>query len=797
MKVSIIGLHAEFADANHIDRFERFIYQGKAAGHVRVESVYNSSYNTLCELARQLQMQCSELDAIIVCDKLSATDENKLAKKVKSLRVVAHLYDAIEFATHNELLAVVGVHQPKTAQLAEKNTLSFAADFDAYSQGAGVCGVLLASAAFCKRHLAYEYAAIWGLAKGVDVAETVRQALAQADCAASDIAYVETSALADVKASDAETYGLIKAYQACDTLHTAIGGLRSITGDAAGFSQVAGLVKTVLVLHQRYIPGIADWQTPKNDAWAGSAFYMPCESRPWFHQGSKPAMAAYSCMSNDQYCHVIVAENSDELQRSNGYLANSDLAMVLVSAADESDLFNKLAQLKQSLTTQSLRAIAENYYQTFLQQQGTYTLCLLAENLAELEKEMSLADIGVHEAFAKHTEWKTPKGSYFTAEPIGGEGGITFLYPGIGATYVGLGREIFHLFPEIWQPVVALADNIGESLKDRILNPRSISRLGFHEIKAIDHDLRNNLASIAECGVGFACVFTKTFEQVFGLKADFATGYSMGEISMYAALGCWAKPGVMSKRLADSDTFNHRLTGELQTLRQHWGLPEAQPGQIEQLWETYTLKATAEEIAEAAADEDRVYCTIINTPDSLVIGGDPAACQRVIKKLGVRAMPLDMPNAIHSPPAFKEYRHMEELYTMDVKDRVDTKLYSSSCYLPVPQRSKAIANSIAKCLCDPVDFPRLINAMYDKGARVFLEMGPGRSLCSWVEKILKQDENRPHVSVPVNAKGTSDELTILRAIAKLVSHGVKVDLSKLYYGSLLAHSAMLDVRNKN
>ena len=128
---------------------------------------------------------------------------------------------------------------------------------------------------------------------------------------------------------------------------------------------------------------------------------------------------------------------------------------------------------------------------------------------------------------------------------------------------------------------------------------------------------------------------------------------------------------------------------------------------------------------------------------------------------------------------------MEELFSMDVSKRIDTKLYSSSCYLPVPQRSKAIANSIAKCLCDPVDFPRLVTAMYDKGARVFIEMGPGRSLCSWVEKTLKHEADKTHVSVPVNAKGTSDELTLMRAVAKLISHGIAMDITTLYQGSLL------------
>jgi PfaB family protein len=311
------------------------------------------------------------------------------------------------------------------------------------------------------------------------------------------------------------------------------------------------------------------------------------------------------------------------------------------------------------------------------------------------------------------------------------------------------------------------------------------------------------LANIAECGVGFACVFTKVFEEVFDVKADFATGYSMGEVSMYAALGCWQQPGLLSARMAHSDTFNHQICGELKALRAHWAMPDITPDNpygLENgrpIWETYTVKTTIDQVTVALEGEERVYCTIVNTPDSLLLGGYPADCERVIAKMGWWSMPINMANAIHSEPAQREYDHMVELHTMAVTERIKTKMYSSSCYLPIPQRTKAIAHSVAKCLCDPVDYPRLINTLHDKGARVFIEMGPGRSLCRWVGRILDHDPSnadgdlgpdlcqKAYVAVPVNAKGTSDELTYVRALAKLVSHGVKLDLNTLFNGSIL------------
>jgi acyl transferase domain-containing protein len=69
-----------------------------------------------------------------------------------------------------------------------------------------------------------------------------------------------------------------------------------------------------------------------------------------------------------------------------------------------------------------------------------------------------------------------------------------------------------------------------------------------------------------------------------------------------------------------------------------------------------------------------------------------------------------------------------------------------------------------------------------------MEMGAGRSCSSWIDKILKHDgDDKPHVAIPVDAKGTPDNITIARSLAKLVSHRVKVNLDPLFYGSMLDH----------
>lgn len=865
-ELAVIGLDALFGAEFNIDRVERAFYQGKPTASYRLAKQQEKQQEltelcaaSLARLAKANQLEKAELNVIIISHQSSQLDKT-FKEEVSSLEVVAHLSTALINAAKiidddlTKFVAILGVNRPTrtTDDKSAQATIAYDQSFEKYQEIEGLAGVLISSAQEAKKQSCYIYSWIKSFDGGefankkitsAVIANSVSNALEKAKISPEQVTLLEVSALADHTNSSAELEAMFSAYSYIGSsvdcsedslkLHTAISCTRSVTGEGYGFSQVAGLLKTVISLQQQYIPGLNDWQSPCEDNlnnWLSSPFYFPTEARPWYPNSNGDIhTAAFSCMTDDSYCHLILQENQPENialdVRSNGYMACSDLSLIPLTFNDQQGLLTKLEKLAE--VTQkviegdasiTINSIAHDYYETFKSTKDfSYRLSLIAETPEEFLKEITLAKVGViktlnEQNLNKQKEWKTPKGSFFTATPVGAENNVAFFYPGIGATYVGLGRDLFHLFPEIYQPVAALADDIGATLKDTLLNPRSISALDFKQLKQLDSNLRNSLAHIAECGVAFACVFTKIFEDVFNIYADYSAGYSMGEVSMYAALGCWENPGQMSARLANSETFNNRLSGELTTLRTLWDLklaspfddhqeekPQKENKDSEKIWETYSIRATLDEVTEAAKDEDRVYCTIINTPDNLLIGGYPEACERVIKNLGVRAMAMDMPNAIHSSPAHADYADMATLFTMDVTERIKTKMFSSSCYLPIPHRSKAIANSIAKCLCDQVDFPRLVNSLHDKGARVFIEMGPGRSLCSWADKILKHHEpkqNEPlhpepkvHASVPVNAKGTSDELTYIRALAKLVSHGIEANLDTIFNGSIVVSKA--------
>ena len=672
----------------------------------------------------------------------------------------------------------------------------------------------------------------------------------------SQVGLVEVSSLADITLASFESQELTAKFNTGTKLNTAISCVKSVVGNSGGFSEVLSLVRSCLALQQRYIPNIASWKSPKDKAlsqWQDSNFYVAQHSKTWFreeHQqdsdkqlGKKlPRQAGYSCLTKNSAAFFLLEEpieslvnelagelenqkQSVEIFRDNGFLHHSDFHLFILSGSNQAAIENSVLNLRKRLaminknalnsfnehialreTAKQLHAnhqdnIGQRYRVNQEGESEQYTVVLLADSLSLLNRELDRFEQSITNVFTDRASWKTPNGSYFTANPLGhnplsnrseeaSDSGVAFLYPGIGATYLGLGRDLLRLFPDVFPSMTALSPQIEHNLKDKFLNPRSVKEFSFKELKSLDSELRNSLVDIAEAGVAYACLYSQVFENTFSIKANFAAGYSMGEVSMYAALGCWQEPELMSERLANSPIFTKELAGQLNSAPKKNVTNRSDYSEEIPLWETYSVKAKVQEVEPLIAANAEVFCTIVNTEDNLLLAGTPNECKDVIDQLNTKAMPLNMPNIIHCELAHGQYNEMLKLYHLPMAEKIATKLYSSSCYLPIPQHSKAIAVSIAKCLCQSVDFPKLVNRLNDDGARLFIEMGAGRSLSGWVDKIIasKNDAGlEEHLSLPINAKGTSDEITFFRSVAKLVSHGVGINLSRFFEGSLIVN----------
>ncbi len=663
------------------------------------------------------------------------------------------------------------------------NTLSYDQKANGWTVGEGAGAVVLKRHDTAKKDNDRIYVVVDAITPDAGtVSQACQEAFQIAGVKPTDVEYLEVYGSGISQEDEAEIKGLIQAYPASENnLTCAIGSVKANIGHTYVASGMASLIKTALCLHHKYIPATPKWSGVKNqEVWQGSPFYVTSESRPWFlGKDAKKRVAAINNMGMDgTYAHVILSDEPEQQQRTSRYLQQMPYYLFPIAGRDRTELLQQVNALQTTIdNSNSLAATARQSFVEFQKHSETnYTLAILGRNKNELAREMESAVKGVNKAFESGEDWQTPAGSYFTAKPLGKKGGLAYVYPAAVNSYLGIGRTLFRLFPRVHGDTVIKSLFSLFAEVSQLVFPRSLNKLSTKQLESLEKQLLNNALAIFETDMAFARLITTIVRDDFRVKPKYVFGYSLGETSMMTAMGVWSNFSEGINAFHSSPLFADRIAGPKNAVREHWGLPKTRSSN-DDFWSTYLLMASPSQIQECLKHENRVYLTQINTPEEVLISGDSEGCQRVIKTLGCNAFRAPFNHAIHCEPMQSEYEEVVRVNTLPSHNIPGIAFYSSAEYEPIPLESHAIARSLAKGLCQPLDFPRLVNRVYDDGARIFIEAGSGNVCSRWVDKIL---ENKEHITVPLNRRGIDDHASIIKALGKLLSHQVSVDLSLLY-----------------
>jgi PfaB family protein len=799
-KLAIVGMDCFVSNSPTLNKFERLIYESKQ-NSVTSEDYQQTplSREVINSALKDAKIQPDTKIALII---ISPTEKSaKLANYIsaelaffseeKSLLSALDVSQKLLTSQQVEAVLIVGIDKNYHQEI---NPSGYTFSYDEKAQDviktAGAAAVVLQLYKTAKRQNNCIYAVIDGFSvvkHSLNEPETVKQACEKAfeiaDVKAADIGYLEVLASGIPNADIVEIQGLISAYQTgAENLSCGLGSVKANIGNTQATAGLFSLIKTALCLYYRYIPGVPQWFNPKQpEIWRGSPFYVAVESKPWFLEpGATKRIAAVNMMEEDNsYGHLILSEEISQIERSSQYLAEMPYYLFAIAADDRSSLLTQITALQQSLKDIfSLSQLASDYFQKYQQyQQSTYALAILSRHPEELKREIERAIQGVKIAFATGKDWQTPLGSYFTVNPQGKKGHVAFVYPGSFTSYIGMGRNIFRLFPQLYDDVVVKSVYNRAADIEKFIYPRSINKLSKRQLETIEQKLINDPVSMLEWEVGLARLMTVMLKNHFHIQSPYAFGYSLGETSMMLAQGVWTSFKSTSDYLNSSPLFKTRLSGPKNAVRQHWGLPLIHEGKSEEFWSNYILICSSSLVQEVLKNESQVYIVLINTPEEVVIAGETQACQRVIETLKCDAFPTSINHVIHCEPMHSEYDELVKVNTLPSQANSKTIFYSAAEYAPMKIDSHLIGKNIAKALCHQLDFPRLVNHAYNDNIRIFIEVGVGSNCSRWISETLK---NKEHLAVSLNRRGVDDHTSIIKALAKLFSHRVELDLSPLY-----------------
>ena len=676
-----------------------------------------------------------------------------------------------------------------------KTTLSFDQNVNGWMIGEGAGTVILKSLESAKKDEEHIFATIDSMAFSAGIsAESVvnaaNLALAEAEIPASEIGMLEVFGSGNSAEDSAEMSGLANAYANNDT-SCALGSIKANVGHTFAASGMASLIKAALCLHHRFIPGVPEWTSPKAELLSAKGFYVPVESRPWLIQaGVAKRHAAVSSLGLDQVCsHLILSEVSSELRQKIEIAESGELNLVILTGQEKTDISKTLLELEKDLQSgQEPASLAHQYYERSKNNEAKFAAVLIGSVRNELQIEIDAAKSGIENSFSGNGEWNSPRGSFFTASPLSRKGKLAFTYPGGFSAYVDCGRSLFQMFPGLHELDEQLLNQtgpsdkrcgcnyLGELLHERRLYPRTLGRLSDAEITELQEDFIHTPIAMFESGVSSAVLNTHVMRKGFGLEPDIAFGYSMGEISMLYGLGVWESMSNMSDILNNSKLFKERLAGPMDAVREAWEL-EPDEFRNKPLWGCYNLRLSKQVIQQAIEKEPHVYLILINTPEEVVIAGEPVACERVIQNLGQTIYPIPVTDVVHCEPVKTEYEEIRRIHTDKVIECPDIDFYSAIDYDVSKLDSETLGHNIATIYGKTVDYSRLVEKVYEDGARIFVDLGPRTTCSKWISKTLDQ---RPHLSISVNRKGTDNRAMILQTLSSLISHRVPVNLEALF-----------------
>ncbi len=537
----------------------------------------------------------------------------------------------------------------------------------------------------------------------------------------------------------------------------ALGSIKSQIGHTKAAAGVAGIIKSSLALYHKVLPPTIKVDKPAESlAAADSPFYVNTEARPWIPRGDHPRRAGISALGfggSNFHCLLEEFQPTKEVVDWDG-----KVQIVPFSAVDDAGLKQQLSEFSAETEWSQLRFEADKLRHQY-QETASSRLILVVEKdqtkrSAQLQNALALLDKN-----SGQQVWETPDGIYYAAGEIAGS--TALLFPGQGAQYPGMLKDLALQFPEFLTSLLdadrafaANTDSRSGALADLIYpQPYFASEAEQAASAALQ------ATEVAQPALGAVSLAAGRVLARFGFSADSVAGHSYGELTALCAAEVFT-----TEQLHNLS----RLRGELMA---------AGSGDRGSM---VAVSAPLEQV-DAFLVEESLDLVIANrnTPEQAVLSGSSAEIERAIQLLNQREIgnkQLSVAAAFHSKLIVDAaHPFAEKLQTVDFNDP-RTDVYSNATGKIYPSSATDIRALLAEQLASPVDFVAEIESMYQAGVRTFVEVGPGGRLTGMVKAILGARDYQAIALDASNGKRSGSH-DLARVLAKLSVLGETVKLT--------------------
>ena len=288
-------------------------------------------------------------------------------------------------------------------------------------------------------------------------------------------------------------------------------------------------------------------------------------------------------------------------------------------------------------------------------------------------------------------------------------GKIAFIFPGQGAQYVGMGREISEHYKASSDVFDQASDALGFDLKEMIFD-------GDDETLKITENTQPAILTAS-----IACM--KPLLEA-GINPDYTAGLSLGEYAAHVLAG----------------TFSCRDAVKLVRKRGKY-MQEAVPAGIGAM--AAIMGLSREDVMEVCDEAQKIGVigpANFNCPGQIVLAGETAAIDEAIKlatgKGAKRALLLNVSAPFHctmlEPAGVKLKIELDKVTINPMKIPVVTNVTGKTI-----SSENEVKDLLIRQVSNSVLWEDSVRALIDAGVDTFVEIGPGKVLSGFVKKIDK------------------------------------------------------------
>jgi acyl transferase domain-containing protein/acyl carrier protein len=575
-------------------------------------------------------------------------------------------------------------------------------------------------------------------------AEVILAAQAIAAVAADTISYVETHGTGTTIGDPIEVAALTQAFRETTDGRgfCGIGSVKTNVGHLDAAAGVAGLIKTVLALEHKTLPPSLNFEQPNPQIdFSTSPFYVNTKCKYW-PGGSMPRRAGVSSFGIGGTNVHVIAEEAPPTRQS-GH--SRPWQVLTLSARSTNALEMMIKRLREQLEAHPELPLADVAYTLKVGRKG------FAHRAIALCRDR---DDALHLLKSRESD------RFISRQVVFENSRVTFLFPGQGAQYVNMARDLYRDEPVFREEF----DRCAEALKPHL--DFDLRALVYPVVDSDQAALVALAARLAQTEVAQPGLFVVEYALArlwmsWGVQPGAMLGHSIGEYVAACLAGVFSLEDALRLVAARGRLLQRMETGAMLVVT----LPEAE------------IAPYLEKNCDLAA---------INGPELCVLSGPlPAidAAEKDLMNRGVGCRRLQVSHAFHS----EMIEPMLPIFA-DMVAKLD--LHSPQ----IPFLSNLSGDWItAQEATDPQYWKRHLRGTvrFDDGVRkllsnpnsVLLEVGPGETLATLAQRHPESKAEQVILSsLPHPSKAHLAQRHFYMTLGKLWLGGIAIDWNSFYSG---------------